>query len=190
MKNIHETREAWLLALAAELRPLFEDAGLNLSGIRCSCSWPSKTIRKRLGECWHSKASEDGTREIFITPRLDDGLEVAGVLVHELLHAALPDEAGHKGPFKKGMKALGLEGKATATTPGEELTQRLHKLLKIVGRYPHARLNLALANDKKQGTRMLRRTCNGCGCIIRTTQKWIDAYEGASWVCPCGGVFE
>ena len=39
-------------------------------------------------------------REVFIAPTLD-GPNAAAVLVHELIHAALDCQHGHKGPFKK-----------------------------------------------------------------------------------------
>jgi hypothetical protein len=184
----YATREEWLVALVEALRPIFGDSGLGLEipAVRVSCSWPSKSIRKRLGECWHSKAAKDGSRSIFITPLMDDGPEVAAVMVHELLHAALPDGAGHKAPFKKGMKALGLEGKATATNAGPDLAKRLHAICKTLGEYPHAALTLKDAPDKKQGTRMLKLTCKECGYVVRTTAKWID--QGLP-TCACGGEF-
>jgi hypothetical protein len=180
----HDTRESWLIAVVQKLRSLFTDKGFEIPPIRISCSWPSRMIRKRIGECWSSKASKDGSRQMFISPVLDDGLEVAAVVVHELLHACLPHEVAHKGPFRKGMKALGLEGKPTATVAGEELKRRLNDLCGDLGQYPHSALFLTDPAAKKQGTRMLKLECPVCGCVIRTTMKWIDEYE--TWTCPCG----
>jgi hypothetical protein len=184
----YDTREEWLVALVDALRPVFYDSGLGLEipAVRVSCSWPSRSIRKRLGECWHSKAAKDGSRHIFLTPLMDDGPEVAAVMVHELLHACLPDGAGHKAPFKKGMKALGLEGKATATNAGAALTKRLHAVCEELGKYPHSALTLQDAPGKKQGTRMLKLVCPGCGYTIRTTAKWI---ETGLPTCTCGEEF-
>jgi hypothetical protein len=176
------TREEWLVALTEALRPMFEDAGYGIPVVRISCSWPSKSVRKRLGECWHSKASEDGSRQVFITPRLAKTIEVAEVVVHELGHSCLPDDAGHKAPFVKLMKAVGLEGKAKSTHAGPELLERLNAMCKDLGEYPHSPLNL---NEQraKQGTRMLKLVCPTCGYVCRTTAKWIDV---GLPTCCCG----
>jgi hypothetical protein len=178
----HETREAWLVAMTEALRPTFEDAGFTVPAVRVSCSWPSRQIRKRIGECWTSKASKDGSRQIFITPILDAGFVVAEVLVHELIHAVLPDESKHGKDFRQGMKKLGLDGKPTSTHAGPELTERLHALCLEVGDYPHSALSLKDPGVKKQGTRMLKLTCV-CGYTVRTTAKWIEV---GLPTCPCG----
>ena len=53
---------------------------------------------------------------------LKDPLEVAATLVHELVHIlAVGVEEGHRGKFTKLAKAIGLEGKMTATHAGETL---------------------------------------------------------------------
>jgi hypothetical protein len=61
--------------------------------------------------------------EIMISPVLDDPMRVAGVLAHELVHATVGTQHGHKGPFAKLAKKIGLEGKMTATTEGEAFKQ-------------------------------------------------------------------
>jgi hypothetical protein len=183
------TREEWLVALVEELRTLIEDSGIGLEvpAVKVSCSWPSKSIRKRIGECWHSTASEDGSRHIFVSPLLDEDTRVADVTLHELGHACLPDGTGHKAPFKKFMKAVGLEGKATATVAGEELTKRLNGICKALGEYPHKALSLQDAQGKKQTTRLVKLECPGCGYILRSTAKWI---ETGLPTCVCGEEFK
>lgn len=182
-------REAWLTQLIDALRPMFTEAGYEIPAVRVSCSWPSKSIRKRIAECWHSEASADGSRQIFISPVLGTEAEIADIMVHELIHACLPSGTGHKKPFKDAMKALGLVGKATSTHAGEELARRLNGTIKPLGKYPHAVLNLS-EQEKKQTTRMLRLCCSECGCIVRTTQKWVNEYDADLWKCPCGGTLE
>lgn len=180
------TREEWLVALVQALRPMFQAAGYEIPACPISCGWPSKSVRKALGQCWCSSSAEDGSRAIFVTPKMAKAVDVAEVVVHEVLHACLPDDVGHKAPFKKGMKALGLEGKATATSCGQELTERLNTICSGLGEYPHAALSLS-AQMPKQGTRMLKLICPSCGYVVRTTAKWIEVGRPT---CCCGEQME
>ena len=41
-------------------------------------------------------------------------MRVAGIIAHELIHAAVGVEHGDKGPFRAMAKGLGLEGRMTA----------------------------------------------------------------------------
>jgi hypothetical protein len=182
-------REAWLSECVNKLRPDFAQAGFALpERIRVSCSWPSKSglaaKKKRIGEAWSAENSGDNSFEVFISPVLKDPTEVAATLVHDLVHCAVGLESKHKGPFVKCAKAMGLEGKMTATTAGEALRKRLEVLTAEVGPYPHAELKHSNA-PPKQGTRMLKVECAECGCIVRMTQKWLD--ESGAPTCACGG---
>ena len=179
-------REAWLTGLVDALRPYFTDKGLTIPEyIRVSCSWPSRTIRKTWGQCWTAQSATDGVQQICVSPLLVDPPAIAAVLTHELLHACLPPETGHKATFKQGMLLIGLEGKATATHAGPILTLHLTEILADLPPYPHAALSLA--EVKKQTTRLVRLECVGCGYVVRTTAKWID--QGLP-TCCCGESFE
>ncbi|MHB8107988.1 MAG: transcription elongation protein SprT [Candidatus Cryosericum sp.] len=186
------TREDWLLSCVEQLRPDFVRAGFPLpEKIRASCSWPSKSAlsaqRRRVGEAWSAECSGDQHFETFISPVLKDSVEVAATMVHELCHCAVGLEDGHRGQFPRCAKALGLEGKMTSTTAGEELQARLKDLIEDVGPYPHARLDKK-TGPKKQTTRMLKVTCQECGCVARMTRKWLD--EAGTPICGCGGSME
>jgi hypothetical protein len=173
-------REAWLAQLTDRLRPLFDQAGLPLpEDIYVSTGWPSTGglgRKKRIvGEHWDGKASKDGRPHIFISPVLADTLEVAGTLVHELIHAALPD-AKHGPKFVAAMRKVGLEGKPTdgGNRPGETLTAQLQQLLEVLGPYPSAPL-LPPAKLKPQTTRMLKVTCpKHPEFVVRASRKVID----------------
>jgi hypothetical protein len=180
-------REEWLSTMTDKLRPLFVGTGsVPAEKIRVSCGWPSvggaSSKNKRIGECWSSAASADGTVEIFISPALSDGVAVAAVLAHELVHACGIN--GHKGPFKRVATAIGLEGPMRATVPGEALKARLNALVAEIGAYPHAMLS-GQGPRKKEGTRLLKIVCPspGCGYVARVTQKWLDF---GFPTCPCG----
>ena len=182
-------REDWLTECVNKLRPNFIEAGFTLpERIRVSCSWPSKgglaVKKRRVGEAWSAENSGDHSFEVFISPVLKDPVTVATALIHELVHCAVGIEAKHQGPFVKCAKAVGLEGKMTATTAGAELRKRLEELVVEIGEYPHAELKHSNA-PPKQGTRMLKVTCVECGCLCRMTQKWLDEVGPPN--CACGG---
>jgi hypothetical protein len=182
-------REDWLTECITLLRPDFESVGFPFPAkIRASCSWPSKSglaqKKRRIGEAWSAKNSGDDTFEVFISPVLKDPLEVAAVVVHELTHCAVGLEDGHRGQFPKCARAVGLEGKMTATVAGENLKTRLQVITDQIGSYLHAELKHSNASPK-QSTRMLKVTCEECGCVVRMTRKWLD--EVGPPTCACGG---
>ncbi len=184
------TREEWLVAAVDAMRPWFEVERSPLpAAVRASCGWPSSkglsASRRRIGECWDSKASAAGVSEVFISPCLDDPAKVLDVLTHELVHAAVGVQQGHKGPFRKVAKALGLEGKMTATHAGPQLAERLNALAGKLGPYPHSALDQTAR--KKQSTRLLKATCQGCGFTARVTRQWA---EYGLPICVCGNQIE
>lgn len=181
--NQFNTREEWLNFVMDEVRPVFKGISAPLPAkIRLSVGFTSNGYRgKAIGECWDSKASGDKNFEIFVKPDQDEAVRVAGILVHELVHAAVGIDHGHKLPFKRIAVQLGLEGKMTATTEGAAFKEMIAPILKRAGPLPHKRLS-AYRTKKKQGTRLLKCECEICGYTVRVTKKWLDA--GAP---RCGG---
>jgi hypothetical protein len=183
-------REAWLEASVKALRPKFKAAGYPIPAkVRVSCGWPATggTSRRnrRIGECWPATSSEGKVVEMFVSPTEAKSHNVIGTLVHELIHAVLPD-AGHGPKFKSAMHSLGLIGKATATDEGAELKREIAVLARGLGKYPHASIKLSHKETKPQSTRLLKIECPGCGYVARTTQKWI---EMGFPTCYCGSEF-
>lgn len=175
-------RETWLEQVAERMSPWF--GSTPLPPLRLAVGFPSTGKRgRRVGECWDRESSEDGHFEILIRPDLADPVEVAAVLAHELVHAAVGIEAGHKAPFRKLATAIGLEGKMTATVPGEAFKRNLTPILSEVGTLPHARLNFGASSaPKKQSTRLIKTACPVCGYTVRVTRKWLES-SGAP-LCP------
>ncbi len=177
---IHSNREAWLLALVSDLRPFIQKKGHAVPEVQISCGWPSSralsTKKRRIGECWNYKASENGLTQIFISPVLALPHEVSECVVHELGHAALPD-AGHKAPFRAFMRSVGLVGKPTATAAGENLKATLEEICAALGPYPNGKLDkMARGPAKKQGTRMRKVSCENDHdpYILRGAKKTLD----------------
>ena len=175
-------REQWLTELAKRAEGLFD--GLEFPAYRVACSWPSRSAlskkSRRIGECWPADSSGDNTVEMIISMGIDDALEVAATLVHEMVHCVVGNEHGHKGPFKRVATAVGLEGKMTATHAGTELTERLNAFMDDMPPYPHAKIDAMQSGRKKQGTRMLKAECE-CGYTVRLARKWADI---GTPICP------
>src|SRR5216683_875773 len=140
---------------------------------------------QRIGECWSDSKSADGHHEILVSPVIADSLRVAGILAHELIHAAVGVEHGHKGPFRTMAKAIGLEGKMTATTEGEAFKRLLAPILDAVGPYPHAELHAMTNGRKKQVARLVKCQCATCGYTVRTARQWLDDMGAPH--CPAHG---
>lgn len=177
-------REQWLLEAVEMVDSYFTVRKYDIpDNVRVACGFPSKgglnPKRKRLGECWQSVATADGSRQIFITPLLDDASEVLGVLIHELLHACLPDDVKHGPDFKEGMKALGLEGKATATTVSFELQKKIDEWVEKLGEYPNTGIIPVLKDKKTRPKSSFKLFCpekRNCtkACMIADTEKEED----------------
>lgn len=180
-------RETWLNKAITALRPTFKAQGQTIpANIRVTCGWPSKSAgrssKRRIGECWADTASKDGTIEIIVSMVLDDPIQVLDVLTHELVHAVVGLDCGHKGPFRKLALAVGLTGKMTATVAGDELRATLETISAKLGDYPHATIDFS--NRKKQSTRMIKAQCidSDCGMIFRASAKWLEV--NGSFDCP------
>jgi hypothetical protein len=185
--NHHDFREGWLRAAASELRPYFASVGYPLpDNIRFAIAFTSTGRKsKRVGECWHSAASDDGAYEIFLRADLAEPVEVLGVLVKELIHTTIPPDAGHGKLFKAAALKIGLQGPMRKTEPSVLLQNRLTELAATLGPLPHASLHIdqtpltavsvALDRPKKQRGRMIKAECagEGCGYTLRVAAKWV-----------------
>jgi hypothetical protein len=174
METYHETREAWLAHAMTLIEPKFKAHNYTVPETKAACGFaPGARGGKALGVCVSPKASAKGFTEIWISPTEADPVKVLGVLVHEMVHAAVGVEAGHGKAFKLCCDKLGLEGKATAALPGAQLRHWLvAEVLPMIGGYPHAAVDLNAR--KKQGTRMIKLVCPETGYTVRTTKKWLE----------------
>lgn len=184
---MYSTREEWLTAAVQELRPLFDLWAAPVPAkVRVTCGFPSNARRTgAIGECWIDKASSDRTFEILISPTLDDPKRVFDVLIHELCHT-LPQSFNHNKTFGKHAAAMRLQAAPNwkSTAAGVDFDSTYGAIIEGLGEYPHASLNMTTRT--KQGTRLLKATCGGCGYTIRLTQKW--AGLGLP-TCVCGCEF-
>lgn len=144
------TREDWLRRAVAEMAAWLPEVGESLDPhiAPISCGFPKGRhgAGRAIGECYHPGAcpGAEELRPIFICPTLEKPNEVLAVVLHEIVHAALPKEVAHKKRFKDAVFGLGLTGKATATVcePGSDLDKRFDALVEKLGPYPHSAMGL------------------------------------------------
>lgn len=193
-------RETWLNELAALMAPRFAELGFALPKFRVSIGWPSAGKDAPVtGECWDKRVSGDEHFEIFLNPGRDNDTAVACTLAHELVHAAVGLQEGHKGNFAKVAKALGFKAPLTQAQEPEALVAWIAPMLEKLGKLPHAAITYsrggsvrvkragggvvpdgdgdgeAPVNNRppKQSTRLIKCMCAECGYTVRTTQKWL-----------------
>lgn len=172
-------REAWLEAAVEQLRPTLTFEGAP----RVSVGFPSKGALRgtrsstTIGQCWPGEVAADERVQVYVSPLLDEPVQVLAVLLHELIHFKVGCEAKHGKLFKRQMRQVGLEGKATATVPGAQLTAVLERKAVELGAYPHAALDPKQLRLNKQTTRLLKASCPACEATVRITAKWVAEGE-------------
>ena len=182
-------REEWLQKATSELRKVFERDQVKVPPIHVSVGWPSRggvsQKRRTVGQCWDSQTSADGVPHVFISPVLEDAVDVLATLAHEMIHAVCGSEEGHKGEFVRIAKEFGFTSPWTQTPMGEDAEGRLCKVADSLEPYPHVKLTPTTKERKPQTTRMKLIKCvsDECGYQVRTTQKWIDV---GLPTCVCG----
>jgi len=148
-------REEWLKRAVDKVKSHVEShTKREIPPVLVSCGFPSsggaKLNNTTLGECWPSESTFDGTRQIFVNPVIKDPVKVLEVLIHELVHAVLPDDEKHGPEFKRMAKAVGLVGPAKSTSAGDELQAKLTIFAEELGEFDNKPIILK-TKDKKKG---------------------------------------
>src|SRR5260370_19202966 len=122
--------------LPSAWRPCSKSLGAPLPAqLRIAIGFTSSGRRSRnIGECWDSQCSEDRHFEIFIRPDLSESkdllpMQVAAILFHELVHAAVGVAARHGKEFRRVARGIDLVGQMAATTAGPEFEEALLPIL-------------------------------------------------------------
>ena len=167
------TRELWLQNAVDLVSPIFKNKGYTIPKVQVSCGFPSTGNKsKHVGQCWGRSSTNDGTNQLFISPVLDEPVQVLDTLVHELVHA-VDDCAHHHGPeFKKIATDVGLQGLMREASAGPWLQEQLTGIARQLGKYPHSKINLAHSSSKKTGPRP-RAKCKKCGYEVTPLKKWL-----------------
>ena len=184
---MENNRENWLNSASEYLHPWVE---------RCEHASPfmepclsvgfprgSRGRGHTLGQCWDKSLSGDKERyHIFVNPDQTDEIEVLRILLHELIHASVGIECGHRNEFRKVALELGFQSPMTSTPASDILKSQLKVIATSLGPYPHP--GLVYNERKKPGSRLIKVSCPHCGCIVRMTNKWIN--EVGTPTCGCG----
>ena len=114
--------------------------------------------------------------------------QIAAILAHELVHAAVGIAAGHGKAFKQVVVGLGLIGPMRFTTPCNAfLLPHADPRSSKQAPFPHVRLDTGgeTTAPKNQAAQMLK--CEGAACdyTVRTWRKWLET-AGAR-PCPIEG---
>lgn len=177
------TREQWLIEACRPLAAIIREAGVECPPVAVSIGFPRGRggASTKIGQCWAGELSSDGQPAVFISPVLECPVRILDVLLHELIHAGVGIEHGHRGQFARVAKACGLVGKPSATTAGEGLSLRLNAISESLGPLPHAALTVGDA--PKAGSRLRLYECE-CPVKVRVASDYFDATCNA-----CGAVF-
>lgn len=165
------TREEWLNIAVKSVTPVFTERGYQVPTVRVSCGFPSTGKDRHIGQCWAKHTSEADINEIFISPKLDDPVEILDTLIHELVHAVDNCQHGHGKEFKKIALSVGLKGKMREASAGEALRERLQVIAADLAPYPHKKLKFAIKIRTYRPRP--RAVCGECGYQINILKKWL-----------------
>jgi hypothetical protein len=177
----YKTREDWLLAAVEQVRPIFALKRHQIPlDCQVSCGFASTGTRSHhIGQCWSKCSTSNEKNQIFISPTLDEPVEVLDTLVHELVHAVDDCQHKHGKEFKKIALSLGMVGPMRSAEAGPELKAKLVEIAKILGPYPHGKLKVT--HRKVISRSRPRAKCPDCGFQVPMLKRFL-AY-GAP-ICP------
>ncbi len=170
----HETRESWLLAAVALIRPIFEAKQHQIPiDVMVSCGFASTGTRSHhIGQCWSRKSSTNLKNQIFISPTLFEPVEVLDTLMHELVHAVDDCQNKHGKEFKKIALSLGMKGPMRSAAAGAELKKMLEEMANLLGPYPHG--GLRVIHRKVSSRARARAQCPDCGYQVPMYRKFLN----------------
>lgn len=131
-----ETREQWMDSMCKRFRRMFFNGAVlpALPRFRCFCGFSKRACDL----CCFSCCCKDRIFEIFVHPTIADPVEVAEILLHGLVHAAVDAECRHEGAFKNAAWKVGLIGPVPVTMAGPELKKKIQADVMELGGYPRA----------------------------------------------------
>ena len=149
------------------------------------------TKSRALAHVHYAHATGNNYHEIRMSVELGgrklkaDSMRVADILLHEMIHTCAVFH-GHKRAFRDIALGVGLTGKMTSTRASDSLNDRIKlEVVDVLGKYPHARVQLIPRGKRGVGSRLIKCVCLNCEFNFRTTRKWINKANGVLG-CPIG----
>jgi len=179
------TREEWLARASEIITPYIQQhTDIPIPKFYLSVGFPKGAA---VGQCWNGKLSNDGLPHIFISPVIDNPVDVLSILGHEIIHTALP-HAGHRMEFSQLAAKCGYVKPWTSHVINEVYKQYLQEIARQLGEYEHGKLNVPARGSK--GSRLRKYTCSSCGVILykgggALNALCLETYEGIE----CNGSF-
>ena len=181
MKDIKKiSPDEWTEKAVDFFRDDYKRAGYDIPEYYISWGFTSAGSRttRVAGQAFHPRCSEDKTAHIFLNPTYGKGDEekLLNIILHEIAHVTVGNEHGHKGPFIKVCKELGMKSPWTATRWTDEGLEKSKLVIASIGDFPRARF--IKPKTKKQSTRLLKAICpetyGECGYTVRLSKKWAE----------------
>jgi hypothetical protein len=213
--STYAARESWLYRGVEIFRPRFTEIGFPLpEKVRVAVGFGPTGARQEnatiLGVTISRQHVQDSVNEIWISPEDADTANMLETLLHELIHAALNNEDGHRGRFAEAATRLGFLGPMVSTPSSVELAAELITIAESLGEYPGAQVDLtkifneitvgpdgnalpvkpSSSGPPRQTNRHVKLVCvaPGCDCggyTVRTSRSWIKIGAPS---CPFGSV--
>jgi len=183
-------REDWMQQIGDAilddiLMPHAEKLDLDRPQVGYMTSFPP-AVRKPeavLGFCMSRDCSTDRVNRVSLNPGIDDSLKAAAVLTHELIHAILDNQDGHKLRFAKIAKAVGFAVPLDQFNPTPALFDALQPYIDFLGPIPTDAVLLPSYRAKpKQKSRQIKCECSACGFTFRAPMKQLIKLHAES---PC-----
>jgi hypothetical protein len=149
------TREQWLEKAIDKLRPEFKKrCGVKIpKKIKVSISYPrGRSAKKVLGQCLDRSISTGRYFEILIIPTTDKPVAILETLAHELIHAIVGTDQGHKKEFSQCARRFGFLRPWWNTPSSRELKLMFKRIASRMPKFPHKATKLD-DKRKKQTTR-------------------------------------
>jgi len=164
------TREDWLYKANEKLIPYIQQhTTLLIPRFYLSVGFPKG---KYVGQCWSGKLSEDGLPHIFISPTVDDPIDVLSILGHEIIHTVLPN-AGHRVEFSQLAAKCGYIKPWTGHVINNRYKAYLEEVAKELGEYKHSKLSVPIRGSK--GSRLRKYVCSTCNVIVYKGGGYLNA---------------
>lgn len=182
-------RESYLESAVESMRPWFAEHDVTVPEVRISIGWPKGARGKHVvGQHFSPENATDAVGQIFISPDRGGDLtvDILATVLHEMIHAAVGNDEGHKGQFIVVARKVQFTGPWTSSqNRTEELDERLAGLAERLGEIPHGALSVG-EKTATQKTYMRLVQHEPCGWKIRCTQKQLDLASDIITCWACG----